>query len=147
MISETLLDGESSYARTSAIMHVIIVNVLQYRMTWHASHDISDLVCQHNALLAATTICRASFNNASTAPVGTPFLLSTFAAGICALIKCFAFVFECNIEPISPNLVTLLRKDLVFWHAAIFGNVSTNSLTLEATEALAASRCSEQISF
>ena len=121
-------------------MHDIIANVFEHGMTWHATHKILDLAYQDNALLAATTTCRASFNNASTSLVGTPFLLSTSAGGARALNKECEFAFVCNIEPISPNLVTLLKRDLALWHEAIFGNVSTNSLTLAATEALAASR-------
>ena len=87
MISEIAVYDESSYARTSTIMHDIIANVLQHHMTWHATHEIPDLAYQDNAFLAATTMCRASFNNASTSLVGTPFLLSTSTGGACALNK------------------------------------------------------------
>ena len=87
MISEIAVCDERQYARTSTIMHDIIANVLRHRMTWHATHEILNLVYQDNAPLAATTMCRASFNNASTSLVGTPFLLLTSTGGACALNK------------------------------------------------------------
>jgi hypothetical protein len=104
-------------------------------MTWYARFikHFQPLRFQYKALRAAITTFRASFNSAATEAVGTPFLLST--SETCAWIR----ELELDVAKLKfPVFVALLASNPAVWQVAIFGNTSTNSLTVEATDARAA---------
>lgn len=81
---------------------------------------------------------RASFKRAVTEPTGTPFLPSTSSEGADASTRRLALDIENNFESASLSCVTLLMRAVLAWQAAIFGSTSTNSLTVDATDARAA---------
>lgn len=106
-------------------------------MTWHASCKRSTV--QNSALLAVITTFRASFSNAFTELVGTLFLISTFPACAFAPTRILDLEdFENRFDAERLTFVTLLLKSPLPWQAASLGNTSTNSLTVDATDAFAA---------